>query len=306
MNYTFNQIKIFKTVVETSSITKAAKILHLSQPAVSIQLKNFQEQFGEPLTEVVNKRLFITDFGHEVASAVHNIIDEMAKIDQIANAYQGKLSGKLKIATVSTGKYVLPFFLSDFLKNYPSVELSLDVTNKARVIESLGSNSVDFGLVSVLPDTVDLVSISLMINKLYMIGNMDMSPFSKCSLEELLAIRPLIFRERGSATRVAMENYLDTHNIQVARRIELTSNEAVKQAIIAGLGISLMPYIGIRTEIKYKILQILPFQDLPITSDWNLIYLASKKLNKVNLAFVDYITQNMSLIVDKDFVGAKY
>lgn len=144
MNYTLHQLRIFLKVVEAESITKAAEALHLTQPAVSIQLKNLQDQFDIPLTEVVHKRLFITDFGKEIARAAENILNEVDAITFRTQAFKGELSGRLRISSVSTGKYVIPYFLSEFLQQHNSVELELDVTNKARVVENLWNNEVDF------------------------------------------------------------------------------------------------------------------------------------------------------------------
>ena len=156
MNYTLNQLRIFIKIVQTQSITKAAEELHLTQPAVSIQLKNFQEQFEIPLTEIVGKKIFITDFGNEIGKAAESIINEVYAINHKVNAYKGFLTGRLKLSVASTGKYVIPYFLSPFLKKYQNIELMLDVTNKTKVIESLVRGEVDFALVSLLPEKLKI------------------------------------------------------------------------------------------------------------------------------------------------------
>ena len=137
MNYTLNQLQIFLKIVQTRSVTKAAEELHLTQPAVSIQLKNFQEQFQIPLTEVVSRRIYITDFGMEIAETAENIINLVYAINYKTMAYKGQLIGKLKLSVVSTGKYVMPYFLTDFMKLHDGIELLMDVTNKSKVLESL-------------------------------------------------------------------------------------------------------------------------------------------------------------------------
>ena len=149
MNYTLHQLQVFLTITQTQSITKAAEELHLSQPAVSIQLRNFQEQFAIPLTEVVGRRLFVTDFGKEIAIAAERILSEVYAINHKTAAFKGQLVGQLKISVVSTGKYVIPYFLNDFMSQHDGIELKLDVTNKVKVVESLEQNDVDFSLVSV-------------------------------------------------------------------------------------------------------------------------------------------------------------
>lgn len=137
MNYSLHQLAIYLKIVETKSVTKTAEIMHLTQPAVSIQLKNFQNQFEVPLFEVINKRIFITDFGKEISMSAENILNEVNEIDYRLMKFKGALTGILKISAVSTGKYVIPYFLSDFLKKNEGVELRLDVSNKSKVIESL-------------------------------------------------------------------------------------------------------------------------------------------------------------------------
>ena len=152
MNYTLNQLRIFLKIVQTQSVTKAAEELHLTQPAVSIQLKNFQDQFEIPLTEVLGRKIYITDFGKEIAVSAENILNQVYAINYKTLAYQGQLTGRLKISVVSTGKYVMPYFLTDFMKQHSGIELLMDVTNKNKVVESLESNEVDFALVSILPN----------------------------------------------------------------------------------------------------------------------------------------------------------
>ena len=161
MNYTLHQLQVFLRITQTKSITKAAELLHLSQPAVSIQLRNLQDQFEIPLTETISKKIYITEFGQEIALAAENILNEVYAINYKTMAYKGHLTGRLKISVVSTGKYVIPYFLNDFMKKNEFIELILDVTNKAKVLESLEKNEVDFSLVSVLPDLLNINSIPM-------------------------------------------------------------------------------------------------------------------------------------------------
>ena len=149
MNYTLNQLRIFLKIVQKESITRAAEALFLTQPAVSIQLKNFQDQFDIPLTEIVNKKLYVTDFGREVAAAAENILEEVYAINYKTAQYKGQLSGRLRISVVSTGKYIIPYLLADFMKAHPGVELALDVSNRANVTLNLERNETDFSLVSI-------------------------------------------------------------------------------------------------------------------------------------------------------------
>jgi DNA-binding transcriptional LysR family regulator len=301
MNYSLHQLAIFLKIVETKSVTKTADYMHLTQPAVSIQLKNFQRQFDVPLLEVINKRIFITDFGKEIALSAENILNEVNTIDYRLMKFKGKLTGSLKISAVSTGKYVIPYFLSDFLKKNEGVELRLDVSNKSKVIESLEKNETDFSLVSVLPSKLKLNKIDLMPNSLYLIGNyksvFGKEPLNKSILEEL----PMIYREEGSSTRIAMEKFIEKSHISVRKKIELTSNEAVKQAVLAEIGYSIMPIIGIRNELQNKQLKIIPVRGLPLKTIWNLIWLKNKKLSPVAKSFIEELEKNKTKLIQKNF-----
>lgn len=301
MNYTLNQLRIFLKVAQTLNITRASKELHLSQPAVSIQLKNFQDQFKIPLFETINKRLYVTDFGYEIIEAAEKIIYEMDEIENKVHAHQGQLTGKLKLSVVSTGKYIAPYFLTDFIKQNPGIELLMDVTNKLQVLQSLESNKTDFALVSVLPEHLQIEKIELMHNKLFVVGGKDNTYKSKNYDWKILKEMPLIYREEGSGTRYVMESFIKRNKLTVTKKMELTSNEAVKQAVIAGLGYSIMPLIGIRNEIQNKQIQIIPVKGFPIQSVWTLIWLKKKKLSPVATAYLNHLKKEKQHIIDKAF-----
>lgn len=301
MNYTLNQLQIFLKIVQTQSVTKAADELHLSQPAVSIQLKNFQDQFDIPLTEVVGRKIYITDFGREIAEAAESIINQVYAINYKTLAYKGQLTGRLKVSVVSTGKYVMPFFLSNFMQQHAGVELMMDVTNKDRVIESLEKNEIDFALVSILPNLKKFEKLDLLQNKLYLVGSAEATINKKNAKNDILQNMPFIFRESGSGTRELMESFFERNHISVLKKMELTSNEAVKQSLLAGLGYSIMPLIGIKYELQNKKLQIIPVKGLPIKTTWSLIWLKDKKHSPVATAFLEELKNEKSNIVDKNF-----
>ncbi|MBB6002635.1 LysR family transcriptional regulator [Arcicella rosea] len=301
MNYTLHQLQVFLKVTQTQSITKASEELHLTQPAVSIQLRNFQEQFDIPLTEVVGRKLFVTDFGKEIAIAAERILNEVNAINFKTLAYKGQLTGRLKLSVVSTGKYVIPYFLTDFLKQHEGIELILDVTNKAKVLESLENNEVDFSLVSVLPDNLQVEKITLMQNKLFLVGNTQVSFTHRNYEKDIFETLPLIYREKGSGTRHAMEKYVEENKVSVRKKMELTSNEAVKQAVIAGLGYSIMPLIGIKNELLNGDLQIIPVNGLPIITTWHLIWLKGKNFSPVAKAFLNYLQEEKTKIIQDKF-----
>ncbi|MCA1752468.1 MAG: LysR family transcriptional regulator [Flavobacteriales bacterium] len=291
MNYTVHQLQVFLSVVNEKSVTRASEALFMTQPAVSIQLKNFQEQFEIPLYEIIGRQLYITDFGEEIAEIARRVIDELDNINYKTQAFKGMVTGKLTISSASTGKYVIPYFLSGFISSHPGIDLALDVTNKTKVVKSLKQNETDFAFVSVPPDNFDIEEELLIDNKLYLIGNEPRRQKQKA----------LIYREEGSATRLSMEKYFGTEKAKERKKIELTSNEAVKQAVLAGLGNSVMPLIGIRNEILNGQLHILPAKGLPIVTKWRLIWLRGKRLSPAAQAFLEYIRANRNDLLKKHF-----
>jgi DNA-binding transcriptional LysR family regulator len=303
MNYTLNQLHIFLKVSQIGSVTKAAEELHLTQPAVSIQLKNFQDQFDLPLTEVIGRKLYITDFGQEIALAAEQILKQVDEINYKTRAFKGQITGKLKISIVSTAKYVMPYFLSEFLKLHPGVDLELDVTNKNKVTKSLEQNQVDFSLVSILPEGMQVEKLDLMSNKLFLIGprNEKKSKLSLGDPQKVLSEIPLVFREAGSGTRQTMGRFIDKFTIDLAKKMELTSNEAVKQAVMAGMGYSIMPIIGTKNELKSGDLEIIPLKGLPIITMWSLIWPKGKKHSQAALAYLEYLKAEKDNLEEKYF-----
>lgn len=301
MNYTLSQLEIFLKICQNQSITKAAEELHLTQPAVSIQLKNLQNQFDIPLTEVIGRKLYVTDFGKEVALMAENIIHQAHEIAHKSKAFKGELIGKLKISVVSTGKYVIPFFLKGFLKKHPGVALKLDVTNKSHVLDNIAQNEVDFSLVSVLPTDMNIDNLEMLQNKLYLVTGNELAYTKKQYDVSIFDELPIIYREKGSGTRFTMERYFDSKGIQLQKQMELTSNEAVKQAIIAGLGSSVMPLIGLKNEIQNGDVKIIPVKGLPIKTSWQLIWQKNKGFSPVASAFLEYVKQEKDQIIQNDF-----
>ncbi len=299
MNYTLHQLRIYLIVTETLSITKTAEKLNLTQPAISIQLKNFQDQFDYPLIEIINKKIQVTGLGKEIAIAAESIISEIDNINYKSQNYKNKLAGHLKIAIVSTGKYIMPYFLADYLKQNSGVDLTMDVTNYSKVVSSLLQYEIDFALISHDPDNIKFEKFDLIKNELFLVGNND--AIAPLKGDKTLTDTPFIFREAGSRTRLVMENFISKNKIKIKKKIELTSNEAVKQAVIAGLGYSIMPIIGIRNEIENGLLKIIPIKGLPIQTTWRLIWLKEKKLSPIAESYLNYLANEKDNIIDLYF-----
>ena len=301
MNYTLHQLRIFLKIAENESVTKTAEELHLTQPAVSIQLKKLQDQFDIALTESIGRRIFVTDFGKEIASSAEKILEEADYIKHKTLAFKGHLVGSLKVSVVSTGKYVMPYFLSSFLKANPGIDLKMDVTNKAQVVRSLEENRVDFAIVSVLPNHLQIDREELMENRLFLVGKENVQSKGKFLSAKTIASLPLIYREPGSATRLAMEKYFSKFELTSNKVMVLTSNEAVKQAVIAGLGYSIMPLIGIKNALMNGDLKIQPVKDLPIVTNWNLIWLKGKNFSPIAQEYLSYLQLTKEELITQHF-----
>jgi len=299
MNYTLHQLRIYLKVTETLSITKTAEKLNLTQPAISIQLKNFQDQFDYPLIEIINKKIQVTGLGREIAIAAESIINEIDNINYKSQNYKNKLAGHLKIAIVSTGKYIMPYFLGEYLKQNSGVDLTMDVTNYSKVLSSLLEYEIDFALISHDPENLKFEKFDLISNDLFLVGGNTIT--APANGDKAITDSTFLFREEGSRTRLVMENFISKNKIKIKKKIELTSNEAVKQSIIAGLGLSIMPIIGIRNELEKELLKIIPIKGLPIQTTWRLIWLKEKKLSPIAESYLNYLKKEKEAIIQKYF-----
>jgi DNA-binding transcriptional LysR family regulator len=306
MNFTLHQLKVFTTIVENKSITRAAIELNMTQPAASIQLKNLQDQFDIPLSEVIGRQFYVTDFGKEIYAIADDILKQTNEIQYKTEAFKGLLSGKLKISVVSTGNYVMPYFLNGFLKKHPNVELVLDVSNKAQVIKDLEQNLVDFSLVTVSPNHLDLFEVPIMENKLVLVASKENQRIhKKIKGTSLFHSIPLIYREEGSGTRFTMQEFFKKEKISPKIKLELTSNEAIKQAVIADIGVSIVSLLSIKNELQQNELKIIPAKGLPLKSEWKLIYLKNKKLSPVAKAFLNYVESEKDAVYKNYFSWLK-
>ena len=296
MNYTLHQLRIFTEVVRQGSVTEAARVLNLSQPAVSVQLNKLEQEFPLPLTESVGRGLRPTEFGLTMARMAEDLLKDAEALEATASAHLGLTTGRLRVASVSTGKYVMPYLLTDFMHAHAGLKLLLEVTNRDRVVQSLEDQTVDLALVSVLPDHLPLEVMPIMANRLELVAKAGLGGCSTAP-EEALNRLPLIVREKGSGTRGVMEAYMDGIGVEPAQRMELTSNEAVKQAVLAGLGQSIMPIIGLRNELNLGQLETIPCDGLPLQTEWSLVWRADRTLPPAARAFLDHLRAHKEHIV---------
>jgi DNA-binding transcriptional LysR family regulator len=299
MDFSLRQLQLFCSVVEHASITKASIELDLTQPAISIQLKKLQANFELPMIEILGKKVVITDFGRSFYAQAKDILSKVEDFKYGIESLNGILSGKLKISTVSTGKYIMPFYLKNFLDKNKQVDLKLDVSNRKQVIADIMNHEIDFALVSVLPNEEQFHELILMKNPLYLIGPKSklIKNFDSKSSKEY----PLIYREEGSGTRLVMQRHFESINYSPKIKMELTSNEAVKQAVIAGLGYSMLSLLSIKNELIQKELEIVPDVQMRVRSTWRLIWLKNKQLSPVASAFLQHVLEQKDNIYRENF-----
>lgn len=302
MQFTLHQLRVFVAVAESGSVTRAAEALHLTQPAASVQLRNFQQCFDGPLVEWAGRTMHLTDLGRRVLHSAKEMLMEAERMQAQTNASRGEWTGKISIASVSTGKYLLPRFLRDFNAQHPHVAFELEVTNRQKVLAALAAGQIDYAFVSLPPDRLQVHSVKLLPNRLHWVAPADwqMPTDDGEALTSWLADSALIFRESGSGTRHVMGNALRARGIAAQPLLELATNEAVKQAVVAGMGISLMAEAGFQSELRLGMLQSRPIAWDGV-SQWQLIRLETKPLTPLRDRFESQLSARAHLLAQRYF-----
>ena len=293
MHMTLQQLKLFEAVTRNNSFTLAARELELSQPAVSIQIKRLENQAGMPLFEQLGKKIFPTLAGKLMYDASQDILQRVEQLKTDMEELNGKVKGKLNLSVVTTTKYFLPRILGNFLHEYPDVEPRLNFTNRAQVIERLYNNKDDLVILGQIPEDNNLQSYPFMENQLVVVAPPDHPLATQKDIElELLSEERIIEREQGSGTRLMFDNLLENKDFTVKTYMELGSSEAVKQAVIAKLGIAVLSLHSVRHELESKRLCILDVKGFPIKSRWYIVHLKSLQLSLVARTFLDFILKS--------------
>mgnify|MGYP000105312085 CR=1 FL=1 len=293
MSFTLHQLDVFAEVAKQKSMTKAAKKLFMSQPAVSIQVKKLQGHFGVELFEVIGKELYLTEAGKELYEAQKNIKKEVNSLEMSLSEIKGMLKGSLNVAVVSTAKYFMPYILGAYRSKFEKIKISLKVTDRNEVKELLQKNMCDLAVFSELPDEPDLEAVEFLDNPLLMAASPDHPLAKKKELNfKDLEAHPFLIREPGSGTRMVMQRLLDEHAIEPEIVMELGTNEAVKQAIMAGIGISLISKYSLTLEESVGKISVLNVKDLPYINKWKLVYPKGKRLSPAAQNFIEFTTSN--------------
>ncbi|MHB1093323.1 LysR substrate-binding domain-containing protein [Thiobacillus sp.] len=286
---TFRQLEIFEAIARLGSFTRASEELFLTQPTVSMQMKKLTEAIGVPLTEQVGKKLHLTTDGHELAQATREIFGIMDRYTMSVAERQGLKQGQLRLMAITTASYFAPRLLGEFAKLYPGIEVSLRVTNKEQVLASIADNLDDLYFLGQPPEDIDVVATPIMDNPIVVLAAPDhpLAGKKKITLQRL-AQEAWLMRERGSGTRIAIERCFAEKDITLRPRLELGSNEAIKQAILAGLGISALSRLTLTLNQPGQF-AILDVEGFPILRHWYAVYPAGRQLSVVARAFLDYL-----------------
>jgi len=299
---TLHQLEVFETVARLHSFTKAAEELSIKQPTVSSQIKQLTQTVGLPLFEQIGKQLYLTSAGEELLNTCHEIFARLDNFEMTVADLKGVKEGKLCLTVVTTGKYFIPRLLGSFCELYPHVDVSLQVTNHQQIHQRMLENKDDLYILSKPPEDIDLESHIFLDNPLVVVApkNHILSNKKKISLKELQSF-PFILREVGSNTRNVVQQLFDDHKLDIRVRLELGSNEAIKQAIIGGLGLSVLSKHTL-TSSCYDELCILDVKTFPIQESWYVTYLSGKKLSVVAQTFLEYlIAESVNYTAEKQF-----
>lgn len=297
---TLHQLQVFEAIAKHGSFTRAAEELYLTQPTVSQQMKQLTKVIGMPLFEQLGKQLYLTEAGEEVLKSSRDISSRFADLEMTLANLRGMKQGKLRIAAITTAKYFVPRLLGPFRQRYPGISISFQVTNRQQVLERLSQNLDDLYFVGQPSTSTDIVVRPVIENPLVVVAphNHPLAQEKTVSLRQL-AEEPFIMRETGSGTRMAVESFFAENRVEMNVVMEIGSNEAIKQAIVGGLGISVLSRHSLALEGIHGPLVILNVEGFPLHRHWYVVYPESKKLSVVAKTFLDFLFKEGRQIAEK-------
>ena len=289
---TLRQLRTFTEVARRLSFTAAAKSLHLTQPAVSMQVRQLEQAAGLPLLEQVGRRVHLTDAGRELLRYAAGISDLLREAEDAMKALQGVGGGELSIAVTSTAKYFAPRLLAEFRRSHPEARLRLAVSNREAVVRELTDNTVDLAVMGRPPRGLDTEAAPFAKHPIGIIAAPDHPLVGRKRLPlERLASETFIIRERGSGTRAAMEHVFAERGFKAGETLEMSSNETIKQAVMAGMGIAFLSMHTIGLELRAGRLALLAVSGLPVMREWYVIHRRGKRLSPAAQAFKAFLLE---------------
>jgi len=299
-NATLHQLRVFEAVARHSSFTRAAEELFLTQPTVSMQVKQLSKAVGMPLFEQVGKRLFLTEAGKELYQTCREVFERMSQFETAIANLKGLKQGTLRLAVVTTAKYVIPRLMGPFCQRYPGVDVSITVTNHERIVESIAENRDDLYILSQPPEDIDVAIHPFLENPLVVLANRNHPLAQEKNIPlKRLTEEQFIMREPGSGTRRSVQSLFEEQGLELKVKLDLGSNEAIKQAIAGGLGISVLSIHTLALEGKDSPLAILDAENFPIEKMWYIVYPSGKQLSIIAQTFFDYLTTEGKAVAEK-------
>ena len=298
MNITFRQLEVFEAVARLLSYTQASKELHLSQPAVSMQIKQLEGNVGIPLFEQIGRKIYLTEAGQEMYHYARSISFQLEEAEEVLEQLKGLQAGQLEITVATTANAFATRMLSMFKQQHEGVTVSLDVTNREGLLQQLENNDKDIAIMGRPPEDAGVVTEPFADNPLVVVAAPDhplvgMQPIPLCKLQD----ETFVVREQGSGTRTAMQRFFDEHNLRVTSSMEMNENEAIKQAVQAGMGLGVVSIHTIELELETNRLVILDVEDFPIMRHWYLVHRKEKRLSPITQAFKEFVlTEGRNLI----------
>ncbi|WP_306456531.1 LysR family transcriptional regulator [Pseudomonas sp. LJDD11] len=290
MRMTLRQLRIFNEVCDLRSYSRAAEEMSLTQPAVSLQIRQLEELVGQPLFEYVGKKLYLTEAADALRQASRDIFGRLESLDMQLSDMQGSLQGQLKLAIESSCKYFVPHLFAAFKRQYPEVSLALAVVNRAQVIRRLSDNRDDLVIMSMVPQDMDLEFLPFLNNPIVAVApaGHPLCEQAQLSLKDLEPW-PLLIRESGSGTRKACEEYFKEKRVHFTQTLEVSSSEAQRECVVAGLGLAMLTRHALSAELASGTLKELPVAELPLYRSWCVVQARDKRLSPVAHAFLGFI-----------------
>lgn len=300
MNVTLRQLKVFAAVARHLSFTKAAEELCLTQPAVSMQVKQLEHQLDVSLFEQLGKKIYLTDAGEEVYHYSRQITQQLDELEMVLANLKGLERGRLKISVASTANYFAPTLLGTFCNRFPGITVSLDVTNRETLLRQLADNDVDLVIMGQPPADMDLEAGAFMENPLVIVAPREHPLVGEKAIPlKRLEKETFLVRESGSGTRNAMERFFAQHDIHITTGMEVGSNEAIKQSVQAGLGLGLLSRDTVEMELALGRLSILEVAEFPILRHWYVVHRRGKRLSVVAQAFKKFLLEEGAELLGK-------
>lgn len=301
LHLTLRQLRVFEVVARHLSFSRAAEELHLSQPAVSMQIKQLEQNLGLPLFEQLGKRIYPTDAGRELTQYSRAISQQLTDLEAAMGQLKGMEKGRLTISVVSTANYFAPRLLAKFCDRHQDLSIGLSVANREAVLRALHDNETDLAIMGQPPEGRDIVAQAFMENPLVVIAppSHPLCREKKIPLTRL-AQETFLVRERGSGTRSAMERFFAEHGIEYQAGMETDTNEAIKQAVQAGMGLGVISFHTLELELETGRLKVLPVEGFPITRHWYIAHRSTKRLSTAAQAFKDYLLRHAVTLMKKD------